>query len=57
MKKLINDKSPLVYIQWLDSHSDTGWFTRDRLEKFIKSEDCIIEQIGWIVHEDKKISQ
>ena len=49
-------KNPkLTYIQWLDAHSNSGWHTREQIEKFIEESHCITEQVGWVVFEDDKI--
>ena len=47
-------KQKLFYIQWQDAHSNSGWYSTKQLTDVINQEICIIEQIGWIVYEDKK---
>ena len=53
IKKIIKNPK-LIYIQWQDAHSTSGWHTKEQLEKVIAQEACIVEQVGWLVHEDDK---
>lgn len=43
----------LYLVEWQDSHSDSGWLTKEQLEKFINREKCIVENIGYLIHETK----
>ena len=55
MKKAIKRKDQiLIYIKWHDAHSSSGWHTPESMNEFLNSEDCIVEQVGWIIYEDKK---
>ena len=55
MKKAIKRENQiLVYFKWLDAHASAGWHTPEETAKFLNDEDCIVEQIGWIIYEDKK---
>lgn len=44
----------LVYIEWEDSVSETAWRSGEELKKFIEDDNCTVQQIGWILKEDKK---
>ena len=55
MRQMISkDKQKLIYIRWQDASHVASWMTPDQLENSINREMLIIEQIGWIVYEDKK---
>ena len=47
-------KQKLTYLQWQDAHSSSSWYSLKELTNFINEEVCIIEQIGWVIYEDKK---
>ena len=49
MKK--NNK--IYFVEWQDAHSNSGWFSKVDLERFIKRDRCICQEVGWILHEDK----
>ena len=53
MKEFNKKKLPLVSIEWVDAEGDISWNTADEIEEWGK-EDCIIYEIGWIVHQTKK---
>lgn len=56
MTELIRrEDQKIEYIQWLDAHSNGGWYKEQDLINFINHEDCIVEDIGWIVAEDDKV--
>lgn len=48
------NKQKLIYLQWQDAHTNGSWFTKASLEEAIRSEAFIVEEIGWVVYEDKK---
>ena len=48
------EKQKLVYIKWLDAHSTGGWHSADGISEFINSEDCVCENVGWLLHEDSR---
>ena len=53
MHKIIpTKKQKLIYLQWQDAHSDSGWKTSEGLEKSVNEDKCIVEQVGWLVFED-----
>lgn len=56
MIKKITDKQKqkLIYLQWQDAHSNSGWHTKEQLQKEVDTAACIVEEIGWIVYEDDK---
>ena len=47
-------KQKLTYLKWQDSHSNSGWFSKESLIKVIEKDAWIVEEIGWIVQEDDK---
>lgn len=54
MKQLIpKNKQKLIYIQWQDAHSKSGWVTEEDLLKEVEKSMCLCEEVGWIVYEDK----
>lgn len=54
-KKVIDKgKQKLIYLQWVDAHSTEGWLTCEQVEHKIEQEACVVEQVGWILFEDKK---
>ena len=44
----------LIYLKWHDAHASGGWYTPKATTEFLNSEICIIEQVGWVLYEDKK---
>ena len=55
MKKTIEHENQiLIYIRWHDAHSSSGWHTPKETTDFLNDKICIIEQVGWILHEDDK---
>jgi len=54
MKLIPYEKQKLIYLQWMDAYANDNWLSPKEIEDKIKNEGCYIEQIGWIVYEDKK---
>ena len=55
MKKSIKRENQiLIYIKWHDAHSSSGWHTPGDTNKFLNDDTCVVEQVGWIIHEDDK---
>ena len=53
-KKLIpRDKQKLTYLKWQDAHSNSGWFTDDEITEKVNEEMYLVEDVGWVVYEDK----
>lgn len=44
----------LLYIKWLDAHSNSGWKTEKELKEFAEGENCVCEEVGWLYKETKK---
>jgi len=44
---------PLIYIEWGDAISNTGWVSEDDAVAWADSEDWIVKNIGWVVKETK----
>lgn len=45
---------PLVYVEWVDASSNSGWFTYDQAEKWIEQPNWLVKQVGWIIRETKR---
>lgn len=48
-KKLI----PIIYIQWMDAHHNSGWFDDDGLSKWAR-DDWYCDDVGYLVRETSK---
>lgn len=48
------NKQKLIYLKWHDAHSSGGWHTKEQLKKLINEDNCMVEEVGWIVFEDAK---
>lgn len=45
----------LIYLEWADSISNTGWKTREETLDWARNADeWIMRNVGWVVHEDIK---
>lgn len=51
MEKSINEPE-LVYIQWVDAHSDNAWATKQEIDEYCKGK-TVIHEVGWILSETK----
>lgn len=40
-------------IEWHDAHSAPGWHSKFEVERFIKQDRCICQNVGWILSETK----
>lgn len=47
------DRSKIWFVEWHDAHTHSGWHSDQDVEAFIKEEKCIIQEVGWIVAENK----
>jgi len=47
-----NIKYPLCRIMWKDAQSDSEWSSIEKI-KIWAQKDCVINDIGWLVYEDK----
>lgn len=45
---------PIVYIQWVDAHGNTGWFSIPEMENWTQS-DWYTDSVGFIVKETEKM--
>ncbi len=47
-------KNPKLYfVLWHDAHSGAGWYRPNEVEDFLNEERCLVEQVGWLISEDK----
>ena len=46
MKQAKSNKTPLVLIEWLDSHHVAGWHTSEPAEK-----PLLCRSVGWLVYD------
>ena len=46
---------PIVYIQWVDAHTNTAWFENEGLDKWIALEDWYCNDVGYLVKEDERV--
>ena len=44
----------LIYLQWQDATSHSSWFSKGELEEWLKKENDMIEQVGWVFDETEK---
>ncbi len=44
----------LIYLEWEDATSQNGWHTKEEVEQWIKDDNVLIRQVGWIIEENKK---
>ena len=51
MKKV--DKKKIYFIEWHDAHADGGWHSPGEVDKFINKEQCICQEVGWLLSETK----
>ena len=53
-KMKYKDNGKIYYIEWQDAHTGSGWYDNTEVEKFIISEKCICQEVGWILSETKE---
>ncbi len=44
---------PIIYIQWMDAHNNTGWFTDDDVDDWAKG-DWYCNDVGYLIRETKR---
>ncbi len=55
MRKPKKKKRQLVYIEWADAYSYSGWLDAGELKKWGESRDgWMVQQVGWLEQETKK---
>jgi len=42
----------LVYLEWSDSSSRSGWEDEEEMREFASSSSYLVRQVGWIYEED-----
>jgi hypothetical protein len=45
--------TPIVFIQWVDAHNNTGWFTNDEMAGWIDHTNWYSDDVGYLVKETK----
>ena len=53
-KEMLNK---LVLITWFDAFHQDGcrWTSKDELEEFIKDNEFLCKNVGWVIHQDKSM--
>lgn len=47
-------KSKLIYIEWCDAISNTGWMSLDEVLKWGNDEAWIVKNVGWLLKETRE---
>jgi len=47
-------KYKLVYIEWADATSNSGWFTEEEMKDWVKTSAWVVKQVGWVFEETPK---
>jgi len=45
---------PLIYIEWVDAATNSGWFTHEETREWINKDNWLVRQVGWILEENEK---
>jgi hypothetical protein len=45
---------PIIYIEWVDAHNNTGWFTDDQLDSWAPG-DWYCNDVGYLVRETTRM--
>lgn len=45
--------TPIIYLKWVDSHSNSGWFTNDEMAAWSTDIDWYSDDVGYLVRETK----
>jgi hypothetical protein len=45
---------PVIYIEWIDAHGNTSWFSNEEIEGWIK-EDWYTQTVGFLIKETQKM--
>lgn len=48
---MIEEEYPLVFIDWIDSHSAAGWHQRDEALPWINASDMSVNTVGWLIED------
>lgn len=44
----------LIYLEWADAHTNTGWKTEEEAKLWAENTDWIIKECGWLINETKE---
>jgi len=47
-----NGKTPIIYIEWMDSHSNHSWYTNEEMDQWAKGV-WYCNDVGYLVRETK----
>lgn len=47
-------KHKLVYIEWEDATSRSGWHLNEEVDDWIKGRGWFVNHVGWVIRETKK---
>ena len=53
MERKPNKQYRLIYIEWADAITDTGWKTEKQSIKWAESNDWVVKNVGWLLKETK----
>jgi hypothetical protein len=45
---------PIIFIQWIDAHGNTGWFSNSEKDEWAK-EDWYTDSVGFLIKETDKM--
>ena len=48
-----NANKKIYFVEWWDAHENSGWHSDASVKKFIDTERCICQEVGWILSETK----
>lgn len=46
-------KPTLTYLEWVDAHTNAGWFTKEEIDEWMHCE-WTIREAGWVIRETKE---
>ena len=52
LKKM--NKNKLYLVEWEDAHIEDSWIPEADVDRFIKKDLFLCQDVGWILHEDDK---
>lgn len=46
--------TPIIYIQWIDAHNNSGWFTDSEVDDWSKG-DWYCDDVGYLIRKTKRM--